>query len=145
VAIDPARDDAYWSLMCDVWAEGRSTLIVEHDVEIHSGVIPSLLVCREPWCVYPYNGPGVGQGGDPLLYRSLGCTRFSSAVMRDLPALVRDSARPDAVGVAMNSWRRLDIWIGDRMRDAGIEVHTHWPPVDHHHVYDGGCACGRFH
>lgn len=145
VELNPDDDQAYWRLLCEVWAAERTTLIVEHDIELHDRVIPELLACPEPWCAFPYHGPGYGTGGNSLLFTSLGCTRWSGELMRSLPELVRTCTRPDAIGVMENSWRRLDIWILNRLTEAGHEVHTHWPPVAHHHVYQGGCACGGTH
>jgi hypothetical protein len=137
-------DLAYCELLTRLWAEGESFLIVEHDIEIHAAVVPDAVACPEPWCVWPFPGPGFWDtaGNDPLLYESLGCTRFSAALM---------AAEPDALTVAgaMNAglragdWRRMDVSILPTLRARGYEPHTHWPAVVHHHRYSAGCSCGE--
>lgn len=141
--IDESDTRGYWQLLGRLWAEpGYGDLVViEHDVEIHNLVLPEFADCREPWCTFPYQGPGptVPEG---LLLTSLGCVRFTAELREAVPdAVVR--YRPD--GAPEGDWRRLDVRICHELQMAGVEVHVHEPPVRHHHVYAGRCACGLEH
>lgn len=119
---------AYWALLAELWAAGEAFVIVEQDVEIHAKVLPSLTRCLRPWCGFPYTAKGEV---------TLGCTRFSAALL---------AAHPDALELAgelydgtvpKRSWQRLDSHLGQVLRDTyGIEPHRHLPPVTHHHDYD---------
>lgn len=132
------RHDAYRELLEDVWRAGDSFLVVEHDIEIHAGVVPEAQACPEPWCAWPYV---VGSDPDGFIEASLGCTRFSADLLRDVPNLI-DS-------LPVRDWRRLDCEISPRLMTAGYSPHVHMPPVLHHHRYPapGGwrCACGQKH
>ena len=129
--------DAYYSFLSAEWASGVGFVVVEQDIEIHADVVPQLEACSEPYCVFPYSGP-IGDGqGDPLLYNSLGCTRFSSALLAELPSLMAE--------LPVRDWRRLDAHIWPALQGAGVTPHFHWPVVKHHHVFEGRCACGEEH
>jgi len=127
----------YYDLLYDLWEFQEWFLIVEHDIEIHDDVIPQMEACPEPWCAFPYAGPTDGTG-DPLLYGSLGCTRFSSALLE---------AEPDFMAaLPVRNWKHLDAEIKPRLMTRGYQVHTHWPVVLHHHVRENGrCDCGETH
>lgn len=145
--VDVATSDtAYCKVLTDLWAGGEDVLVVEHDIEIHDRVVPEARACSEPWCVWPYNGPGFGdKQGDPFLYGSLGCTRFSGVLMRTEPDLLA-VAGALSQGLPAGDWRRMDASILPTLRDRGYEPHLHWPAVLHHHIYPNeGCACGSVH
>ncbi len=115
---------------------------MEHDIEIHGDVIIGFEACDGWWCVFPYPGAGWGKGGDALLYRSLGCVRFSAALQADLPGLIVQIGAVEE-GLMPKDWRRLDTLIGIAMEREFIDVCIHQPPVAHHHAYpDTGCSCG---
>lgn len=126
--------DAYYHFLAAEWGSGVGWLNVEQDVEIHGSVLPEASSCVEPYCVWPYEGPGVGQPGDSLLYTSLGCTRFSSALLAAMPRLMAD--------LLVRDWWRLDCHIWPALQEAGWEPHLHWPAVTHHHIYGRRCSCG---
>ncbi|MHB8490616.1 MAG: hypothetical protein ACYDA6_00155 [Solirubrobacteraceae bacterium] len=135
---------AYCALLCDLWAAGDGFLLVEHDIELHDRVLPELQACPEPWCTFPYPGAGWAQTGDPLLYDSLGCTRFSSALLAAEPDVMAEAARASG-GLEPGDWRHMDVSLNPRLRWRGYEPHVHWPAVAHHHAYIDGCACGSTH
>lgn len=127
--------DAYYRLLCRLWVAAESFLVVEHDVEIHAGVIPGLEACGCDWGLYPY--PGAGQPPQ-LLTSSLGCTRFSAGLLARHPQFM--------AALPVRDWRRLDCEIHPRLVALGEKPCVHEPPVDHHHAYHSqGCACGRGH
>jgi len=131
--------ESYHRYLISLWQEGEGFLNVEQDIQIHRDVIPQLSECTEPWCAFGYAGPS-GLGED-LLTRSLGCTRFSTELLKAEPGL--------PTSILMQSWRRLDAVLGPRLMEVGYQVHVHEPPVLQHHVYDSGdgpsCACGGDH
>lgn len=138
-------DYAYWQLLADLWAAGESFTIVEHDIEIGRGTLPAFEGCGELWCTFPYNGPAFGDGSDPLLYGSLGCTRFSAVLLAAVPEMMQ-LVGSIADGVPAGDWRRNDCLLLGHLRQAGFEPHVHWPAVAHHHMYPPyGCACGADH
>ena len=138
------RPDAYYRFLRELWEAGESFHVVEHDIEIHAGVVDA--ECAEPWCVWPYRGPGRDAEG-AMLTRSLGCTRFH----RDLLTAHPDLLAGFPVGHGVNfetsprNWRRVDSELAPRLQGLGYKPHQH-EPVLHHHVYnETGCACGSEH
>jgi hypothetical protein len=132
---DPA---AYHRLLAKLWSEGIGFLNIEHDVAIHSEVIPQLEACPEPWCLFPYSG------GTALLYEGLGCVRFSTKLLRALPDVVAT--------LDCTMWWQLDYNLAGRLRAAGYAPHVHEPPVGHfhrwqqlaHHGTDCECPTCKF-
>lgn len=123
---------AYGSLLASLWSQGVDFLLVEHDIEIHAGVLPSLAACDEPWCLFPYPGAG-DQGGNRLVDHALGCTRFAGTLLR---------AEPRAVPAPGVHWAQLDCRLHRALCARGYRPHVHLPPVAHHHQRAGRCDCG---
>ena len=147
VTVREGDTTAYSRTWAEWWAAGEAFALVEQDIELHGTVLSQFRRCAEPWCVFPYNGPGYGgAGGDPVLYGALGCVRFSAALLAaepDLPAYV--GAIDDAPGLARGDWRRLDARVLSALRDRGYAPHCHQPPVFQHHCFHGLCSCGYDH
>lgn len=133
--------ESYWRLLSDLWSGGDGFLLVEHDIEIHSSVLPEC-GCPEPWCVWPYAGPAGPDG--PLLVQALGCVRFSTDLIRAEPDLMSEVGSISQ-GLPARDWRRLDVTIAPVLRARGYVPHLHDPPVAHHHRYPAGCSCGEDH
>ena len=128
VRIDPLDDAAYWALLAYEWRQPGDLLIVEQDVGIHADVIPSLTLCREPWCGYPY------PIGEQLLV-CLGCTRFTAELKAAEPDLLEAVGKDDSAGMPARHWKYLDVKILDHLRVRGYQQHRHDPPVRHYHRY----------
>jgi len=128
---------AYTSLLGDLWARQEDFVVIEQDIEIHQNVLLEFLQCSQPWCVFPYNGPGYGQAGDSKLTKSLGCVRFSRELVTSCPDLFDT--------LQQVSWRRLDVELADVLAKHGFISHLHYPMVRQHHVYHGRCACDSVH
>ena len=130
----------YYLLLAELWAEKQSLLIIEQDIEIREGTIPSLEDCPEPWCLFPYPGPnpaiGWSQGDAHFLTKSLGCTRFSAQLMTEQPGLFDHLPSP---------WDRLDLELYRKLTGLGYEPHIHKPPVLQHRVWGGVCSCEGVH
>lgn len=123
------RTDAYWELLDGLWAAGDAFVVVEHDIEIHDQVLPEFEACPEPWCVFPYRGPG-----EVILDQSLGCTRFSAELLEREAGLFRSTA-DFSDGLSPKDWRRIDSILLGFLRQAGYVPHIHGPNVTHHHPY----------
>lgn len=134
-------DTAYCALLTRLWEQGKTFLLVEHDIAIHAKVIPITRRCAEPWCAWPYLGAGFWDEGDALLYNSLGCTKFSAELMAAEPDLMAVAGAMDG-GLFAGDWRRMDVSILATLISRGYQPHTHLPVVTHHHFYPiHGCAC----
>lgn len=135
--------NAYHKLLANVWADGEAFLIVEHDIEIRAGVVEELEACPEPYCLFPYVGPG----GNDLLTRSMGCTRFSAELIAAHPTVFSDLADRDGE-TSPRFWKRIDAEVAYYFQLRNVAPHVHEPPVLHHHVYAKTyplCACGEVH
>jgi hypothetical protein len=130
------RHDAYRELLEEVWRDGESFLVVEHDIEIRGGLPEEMDACPEPLCAAPYV---VGSDPNGFVETSLGCTRFSAELIAAVPTAIS--------GLPIRDWRRIDCELSPRLRTAGYVPHAHLPAVKHHHAYPapGGkrCACGE--
>ena len=124
---------AYAELLARLWAEGDGFVVVEHDIEIHGDVLPGFAACGEPWCVFPYPGPG-DHAGNRLLDHALGCTRFGASLLKAEPGV------PPGPG---SHWGSLDARLYHVLVGRGYRPHVHLPPVVHHHERDGRCDCGQ--
>ena len=116
---------AYWHQIRARWDGADDLVVVEHDVEIHAGVIDGFAGCDQPWCVFPYV---IGPHGE-LCEVGLGCTRFSAALQQQVT--VDEVTRR----VGEYPWSHVDDRISGLLIDLGISNHIHHPPVTHHHVY----------
>ena len=87
----------YSLFIADVWAYGEGFVIVEHDIAPWVGAIAQLTSCLEDWCMFRY----AKSGG---LSRGLGCTKFSTRLVREYPDL------PDAW--RGTSWPMIDGTVG---------------------------------
>ena len=149
-----AGDLGYVELLSRLWAACEALVIVEHDIEIHEQVLPGFEECPEPWCTFPFGrllpGPhsrwdGAGWGpGIPLLEASLGCVRWSAALMEAEPDLMTEVAAFSVDGKPPGHWQSLDCAIAVILRQRGYAVHVHHPEVLHHHYLERWerCSCG---
>ena len=131
--------ESYFRFLSDMWAIGETFLNIEQDIEIHEEVVPQLESCPEPWCAfgYFYGYPIKDTGQIGILYKALGCTKFSAELMQAVPDLMTD--------LPVKHWRRIDSEMLPSLVKLGYEVHVHKPPVSQHHVYGTRCSCLREH
>lgn len=129
-------DEAYWRLLCELWADAEDFLIVEHDMELHAEVIPQLVACENDWCVFPYSGSQPiwtrkrtdNPPRTPVVFRcALGCTRFRRQLMLDEPQAITH--------MRLHTWRRLDSQLASYLFQHGYKACEHEPHVIHHHDY----------
>lgn len=137
---------AYSRLLAELWADGESFLIIEHDNEITAAALQEAISCDCPWGVNPYNGAGRSWEHSALIDKGLGCTRFSAILLANVPdAAMKANAINDGGSVCPpGHWKRLDARLYGVLRDAGYRQHLH-SRILHHHWYQYGCACGKDH
>ena len=148
-------DSAYFELLSGLWRAREAFLLIEHDVEIRAGLVEEAANCPEPWCIWPYQrllpGPhsswvdGAYGPGVALLERSLGCTRFSRALLVREPDLMESVPKVPIAWESRGHWRRLDDAIGHLLGLRGYSPHVHHPEVRHHHWLARWerCSCGK--
>jgi hypothetical protein len=129
-----ATASTYWEVLCDFWAHSPDgLLVIEHDVVCRPDVVESVTQCPKPWCAYPYSG--MCHWACMEAWRNtLGCTRFSAALMRANPDGVSRIEEPH------RDWHNLCDGIGDNLRAAGWTHHWHRPEVIHHKMNLGHLA-----
>jgi hypothetical protein len=126
--IDVSSDDeALWRLWKQIWADQEDTIVVEHDIVIHSRVVPELEECPTPWCTFGYPYPY--GNSDP--YHGTGCVRFRAALMANEHDLWdRVGARsgpkhPQRHWCSLDGFSHLELW------PRGYVQCKHSPPVGH--------------
>ena len=128
-------DDSYFALLSGLWAAGETFAVVEQDIVIGPGTMPSLQGCAGDWCAFGYAYMAAGA------YYGLGCTRFSAALLARVPdALDRVAVMHDETHRPRH-WCRLDSWLSAVLRESGEKRCEHLPPVGHLNRYPShGCA-----
>lgn len=118
-------DRAYFDLLSELWADGESFIIVEHDNIVTPASIPELEACEHDWCGFPH--PYANQ-----LHYGLGCVKFSAPLIARNPlAMVKVGVMSDARHPKRH-WCRLDSWLQYLiLPQAGEEQHRHETPIAH--------------
>jgi hypothetical protein len=134
VPLGPGEE--YFELFVELWRAGDDFALVEHDVEVHAGVLAELEACEHSWCGHSYT-VFWGDLWDRYGVPGLGCTRFRAELLAELPEV------PDLVAVyeepnhPPRHWMTLDAAVAQVLRGPFRQVpHRHRPNVAHHHVYD---------
>lgn len=105
------------------WQGEEDLIVVEHDKEIYSDTIQSLLACNDLWCgytcwTYPEPHTALAIGG-------FGVTKFSAEVQRLVPVSI----------FAGDQQQGIDRRFYDHLKENyGTVMHLHGHVV-HHHVY----------
>jgi len=142
--LDPADDGAYHHLLVELWDAGEDFAIVEHDIEIHAGVLPAFEACPESWCVFPYFGRPHKNYPVPVLRVALGCTRFRAEFLKTNAGILT-AMLPGPQNTLRNPkhWRRQDSLLASALQRRGFRAHEHEPHVVHHHDYANDPPAGR--
>lgn len=102
-------DVAYFELFRELWSEGETFVIVEHDCVPDDEVVPALWGCPEPYCsVVP---AGVG----------LWCVKFGAELIRRWPSLF------DEMTGGLIQWGGLDLVIVSALAAHGLPERHHHP------------------
>ena len=115
-------DEAYWHQISARWAGEADLVIIEQDIEIRQDTVISLADCSEDWCCFAYRIFARGI----RLRTGLGCTKFSAALQRKIPAEVIAEGFAGCDGCAGRAcWWHLDWHIATALKQAGLEPHVH--------------------
>jgi hypothetical protein len=145
--VDVSRSDfAYSQLVEKVWSEGKSFLLIEHDIELTYTALKEAMECPCEWSTSPYKGSGTSFDMAGLNAHSLGFTRFREALIAAVPdAVSRANAIDDSGSICPpGHWKLFDGRLLSILRQEGHEPHVH-SEVPHHHAYPYGCSCGGEH
>lgn len=115
-----AGEDGYWEFWRHRWAGQRGFVNLEHDVVPWPGAMEAMWVCSEPWCAYGYDPNDLFADHAHTLFPYLGCVKIGAALIAGTPHMWDG---PPA------RWDELDKHLAGRAREAGFDVHQHWPPV----------------
>lgn len=97
-------DEAYWRLLRDLWDEGETFVVVEHDIVLGAYTLVDLARCEGEWCTCPY----------PYFhgrYYGLGCAKFSDRLIARVPELMDLVGKMSDADHPPRHWCRLDAWI----------------------------------
>jgi hypothetical protein len=118
-------DEAYWEMLHKLWAQGRTFVVVEHDVIVRAGVIDELVNCEHPWCSFQV--PYVGR-----LYAGLSCAKFTAALIARYPHALDRIAGLSDEDHPPKHWCRIDSHLQAYVLNPGGEtMHVHGPPLTH--------------
>ena len=133
----------YGHLLADLWAKQQDFLVIEHDIVIHEGLVEEFANCEEEWCSSPYtyfDQPVTTSGG------GLGCTKFSSQLMRRWPTLMQQANALPCAGHPNGHWCTRDWAIYQLLRSGGSFASQY--PAKRHQTHTevghrlGPCAHG---
>lgn len=118
-------DTAYSELVGDLWADGRSFAIIEHDIVVRDDVLAAFTDDPAPFIAYPYAWTtNVGS--------ALGCNRWTADFLAAYP-----DAATEAAGVqgayGKGHWREFDYWLIRLVLEEryGQVPKLGLPPVEH--------------
>jgi hypothetical protein len=118
-------DQSYYELLRDLWAEGRTFVIVEQDIVIAPDTIAELTACDHEWCAmaYPYRGEARAWG--------LACGKFSASLMSRFPDLMEEVGGMSDAKHPPGHWCRMDAWVWQALTSRGVSRCEHQATVGH--------------
>ena len=122
-----AHPHAYWAALRDIWAQGETFALIEHDIVCRPDAVEAFEACREPWCVFKRDDFCHPECQEAWA-NQLSLTRLRAEIIEAVPDAL--SSIPDAG----RDWHNLCDRLGDRLRDAGFTHHWHAPEVHHHRM-----------
>ena len=134
--VDVSSDvQAYFRLLCDLWAEGQDFLLIEHDMVPTAGAVAEMEACGKWWCTNPY----VCNEWGTLIEVAFGFSRFRAGLMAaepdameatvDVPVMVNGHLWPPRHFQGLDC--RFDCVMGARR----YRQHAHEAVIEHLHVY----------
>lgn len=121
-----ATDTAYAELLDELWTDGRTFTVCEHDVVPSKGALAELAMCRQPYCAFPvalsvYVAP------------CLSLTKFSASLMERYPDVMDRVLRVPTNYGPPGHYRQLDTVLQRTvlLNRYGLQPHLHLPPVTH--------------
>lgn len=134
-AIDvSASDHAYTDLVWQLWREGETFVLVEHDIEVFPEALAELEACSEPWCAFRYDLDEWG------LYAGLGCVKFDDALLHQHRRVIDDVWRMRSNEHPPGYWEALDLRLAHVLAwNYGVNRHVHNGVVGHRPPKQGVC------
>jgi hypothetical protein len=127
-----ATAGTYSRTLLEHWTGEDDLVTVEHDIEIHAGVIPAFESCGEPWCTFGYYiFPEPHRG---ICNYGLGCAKFSAQMQRDIDFSRVLTEECPACHFRHIGWQGIDNRLRALAGERGLSPHVHGE-VAHHHVY----------
>ena len=128
-------DEAYFGLVARLWRDGQAFMVVEQDVVPPEGAPEDLATCPEPWCGHPYPYIPCSLGYSMMVLGELGCTRFTEALLSEIPAAMVDAAAvrlpPPFTSDGGRHWLRLAPRLRVALEGHGVHFHAHPPAAEH--------------
>lgn len=100
--------EAYWRLLCVLWREGETTVLLEGDKVPVPGAVRAIYDCPSQWCAYPVPM----QNGQYCDFPTLACVKFGADLMARLPHVIEREVGTIGIGggdVPPRHWQRLDM------------------------------------
>lgn len=120
--VSEPRNYAYQSYWNDRWVMGHTFINVEQDVVPWAGALEELAECPEPWCAFNYHLK-CHRAHVPMTlpngYPPTGCCKVSAEAISMTEGLWED----------LVMWDHCDGHLADGLREAGLDVHPHYPGV----------------
>jgi hypothetical protein len=121
-----------WTDYAARWGRDDDLVVIEQDVVIHAGVLPSFGECPEPWCLFPARH--YAQGGGWML-DGIMCNRFRKEFMQAVPVEAVEAVYGSCIrcdgGKDPRCWAHIDGRTREAGEAAGFRIHVHWPSVGH--------------
>lgn len=124
--VDVSRiDTAYSELVCDLWRQGESFAIVEHDIVVRPDVLEAFVTDTAPFIAYPY-------AWTTNIGPALGCDRWSSDFLAAYPTAAEEAANVQGA-YGRGHWREFDYWLIRLILEEryGQVPKLGLPPVEH--------------
>lgn len=114
----------YWLLLADLWVDGQTFVVVEHDIAVEATTLDELESCPGEWCAAPYEYLG-------HMAHGLGCTKFTASLLQRLPGLMVEVGRISDSQHPPGHWCLIDAWSYRLLATAGVERCEAHAPVVH--------------
>lgn len=133
--VDVSRSDtAYAELIEQLWTDGDSFLMIEHDMVPTVAMVEQMAACPCPWAAQIYEIENHREVDGLGCTVGLGMTRFAWHLL---------TAEPDAAtaaaevvdGLPVRSWRGVDRRLVAVLDGRHYTAHVHRPYVPHLHDY----------
>lgn len=125
--LDATDPFAYGRLFRQLWADGRTFVICEHDVAPTFDQLYAILTCGHPWCSFAYDD-GLYPDGP-----TFGLVRFDAAVMREWPHAANVATIIGKRRDEQCEWWRVDSMVARDLMIRRVPWFEHRPPVRHLH------------
>ena len=117
-------DSDYWAFLANLWAEGETFIILEHDVTVYEDSFDVLNDCENDWCAF----------GLPYLtgtYPGIGCVKFGAELMETLPLALQRVGERDTADHPARHWCTIDALLRHDLLFAGFRQCVHRDVLGH--------------